>query len=236
MKTVAQKLKLDEQNQETALKQQELVNRKKTECYDKLSSSREKNFKFNFPFDTWQLKLAQATTLNQVLEVERYINIANDAYKALLANDKDERTTNELMDVQKFLNTPFSPHKLIVYYDSKNEEAFSPQTKFMRPTEDYEYIDISKYKYDSRINPIPNEVLLNGVNLSNVIKRFGLSSEKGQFLASLAYKLGSAAASIGKTVGFEIIKFGGQLVIAAVPSLVGQVAAHPILASSVLGG
>lgn len=254
LKILSEKLKLDKQNQETLVKQREVINKKKAECYDKLSDAREQNIGFNFPFNLWQLKLSQASTPDQLLEIERYINIANDAYKTI-ANDKKnqlqssndpnekdiakakvDEATEQLIKVQEFLNKPYSPHKLTVYYDSTKEQEFSPKTRTLRPSNDYEYIDISKYRPDHNTNPIPNEVLLNGINLYNLAQRIGLSTEKGKFIASLSYKLACASAKIGKAIAFELLKFGRDLVIAAIPAAFNFAAKNPKLTAGALGG
>ena len=250
---VSRKLALDKSNQEVAVQLGKIVESQKEECLQKLLEIGRKNYiGFQIPFDAWRVMIIQAKTTEQILKIGRMIDISNRAYSVLsnpevkqqLASTNEDtkskanalinEASKDLIEVQQFLSQGMEKVKPIIYYDSTKENEFSPGLKSTRLSQDFKYIDVSKYKYypHASSNALPNDILLNGVNLFNLIKRVGLSSERGQFMANALWKLSKAVGKIGKNASFTFLKFAGQVIIAAIPALMK----NQTLALSVLGG
>ena len=254
LRTIKKKLDLDKSNQEEFIKQNKILEDKKEECLNKLEESKKLNISSTISIQMWQHKLKYANTMDELLRVENMINLYNQSIN-ILATDAieqkqkstDESTSKEaharasaavdnIMKVKNFLTTHEPRAKPKLFIDGDKEKEFSPGTRELRPNEDIEYIDVTQYVYDPDTCVIPNEILLNGVNLGNVIKRFGESSEKGKFFASLAWKMTCCVGRNTKKFVFYTVNVGTSILIAAVPKVIDIAVQNPTTFAAGLGG
>ena len=251
---ILKKLNLDISNQEEFIKQNEILKTKKDECLNKLQESRKLNIQNPIPFDSWKVKIERANSIEEILNVERMINLYHRSIDILASESNeqkqkslDESTSREahsraseavdtIISIKKYLQTNESRTKPKAFIDGDKEKQFSPGTNELRPSKDIEYVDISQYVYDPSKHSIPNDILLNGIDLGNVIKRFGASSEKGKFFASLAWKLTCFIGRNAKKFVFYTVNVGTSIAIAAVPKVIDIAAKNPKTFAAGIGG
>lgn len=252
---ITKKLTYDKGNQVEYVKQAEFIENKRNYIRNLIMSMNTNSIQgFQFSYDTWNSKIVKANTIDDLLKIEQMINQYKEASEILAEDARNQKQESEdsntnkiakakaneavdtLIKVQEFLKTDNMSKKPVIYVDADKEKNFSPDTKALRPSKDFEYVSLKEYKFNPSSDSIPNEILLNGVNIGNLAQRLGQSTEKGKFFASLAYKLGCYAQDNSKKLFFWLVKFGSQLIIAAVPATINFAAQHPIMASSAIGG
>ena len=254
LKIIERKLKLDKSNQEEFIKQSQLLEEKKKECFKKLQEPQKYSISYSIPLDIWRAKIKDAKTTEDIIKIDNMINLYHQIIKVLAQDEveqkqksKDKSTHREakaraeaavdnFIKIQHFLKERNEEAKPKAYIDGDKEKEFSPGTKGLRPTDDVEYVDISNYKYDPKKDSIPNEVLLNGINISNFIERGKESTEKGKFWASLAWKLTCYLHDKGSDVFFWLVELGGQLFVAAVPKLIEAAGQNPTATTARVDG
>ena len=227
---ISAKIKADKTYQETAVKQQKVVQDAKDNMLKKLNSGKTS---YGFTNDVWKAKINQALTLNQVRDLQNMMKIALHANKIL--NDKNntdkalkQSATNDMVKVQKYLHEVLPVEKDIVLIDSEKVKGLSPTTQKLAPSKEYKFIDVRNYEFDPTHDSLPNDILLDGVNISNLAQRFGASSQKGRFFANIAWKLAKLATSSTVKLTFHLVKYGGKFAIAAVQ--------NPKIATALMAG
>ena len=150
--------------------------------------------------------------------------------------EQQTKASDDMVEIQKFLHTNLPYEKDNVYIDTEKIPTLSPKTQQLAPSNDYKYIDIRNYEYDPAKDNLPTEVLLNGINISNLAKRYGAATEKGKFLRGLAWKLSCVSARLGKDAVFGLVKYGAQLLLAVLPSVITFAGKHPGKVSAIIGG
>ena len=252
---ITQKLTFDKNNQVEHVKQAEFIDSKRNALRNMIMSLDTNSYHgFRFHYEVWNSKIVKANTMDDLLEIEHMINQyketsnildedarnqkqkSEDTDTSTIAKAKAQEAVNKLIEVQKFLGADNMSKKPVIYYDTDKEKNFSPDTKSLRSSKDYEYVSLKDYMFDPSKDAIPNNILLNGINIGNLAKRLGQSNEKGKFWASLAYKLGCYSADNIKKLSFWLVDFGSKLIIAAVPSAINFATQHPVMASTAIGG
>ena len=251
---ISRKLNIDKSNQEEFIKQSDFLNKRKEELRQNLLTLKPNYSGYKLPYEVWNIKITKANTIDDVLKIEQMINKYKQATEILtedaltqrqktenddirkIAKAQAEKAVNTLIQVQKFLGMDNLDKKPIIYVDSQKEKDLSPKTRNLRPSKDFKYVDLRKYTFNPELNSIPNDVLLNGINLGNLIQRYGLSNEKSKFLASLAWKLSCYMKDKGTKLFFWLVDFGRDLTIAAAPATINFAAKHPVLTTSTIGG
>ena len=161
------------------------------------------------------------------------MKIAHHANKVLNNKDSKDQTLkqtaiDDMAKVHNYLHTNLPVEQNDVFIDTAMVAGLSPKTQKIAPSKDFNFVDIRNYEFDPTRDSLPNDILLDGVNLSNLVKRLGASSSKGKFIAGIAMKLAKESLKGAGTLTFHLVKYGSKLAIAAVK--------NPSITSTIVGG